>query len=84
MVVSFGDDQYLVIENSLIQTEVEWPGTPEERARPFRNVFMPETLFSLADLDRLTQSDGDSTSYEDDENSDEWGENESDDNSLWN
>lgn len=53
IVLSFGERQNVVISTTLMQTEIEWPGVPEEHARPFKNVEYEENLFSLDDLSHL-------------------------------
>ena len=49
-----------------MESEIEWPGIPEEYAKPFRNIEHEEDLFSAADRDQLEEE------YQD--NEDEWSE----------
>lgn len=53
ILLPFGGKQYVEIANRLMETTVQWPGMPEKHAKPFKNVFLPETLFSLAEIDQL-------------------------------
>jgi hypothetical protein len=48
-----------------MESEVEWPGIPEQFAKPFRNTEHEEDLFSAADRAQLDEE------YEDYEH-DEW------------
>ena len=50
--------QALVIGSTLLQTTVEWPGVPGDHI-PFRNVRIPEDLFSFHGAKDLLQGDGD-------------------------
>jgi hypothetical protein len=49
-----------------MESEIEWPGIPEEYSKPFRNIEHEEDLFSAADRDQLEGE------YQD--NEDEWNE----------
>lgn len=49
----FEPGQHILVSNRLMETDVEWPGMPEEFAKPFRNVAHDEDLFSAADRDEL-------------------------------
>lgn len=57
------DKQKLVIGTTLVQTEVEWPGVPGDH-QPFRNVAIPENLFSLRELDELADDEWDDEDQE--------------------
>ena len=48
--LSFGQ-QRIQIATTLMQAPVEWPGMPEEHAKPFKNVIYEEDLFSLLELE---------------------------------
>lgn len=56
--------QYIEISTTLMETEVLWPGMPEEHSKSFKNVELPETLFSWAEMSGL---DEDEWEYDDDE-----------------
>jgi hypothetical protein len=51
IVLTFGQ-QSLVIGTTLVQTQVSWPGVPGD-VRPFKNVMIPENLFSFHEVDEL-------------------------------
>ena len=46
----FGGGQYIHISTTFMQTEVSWPGMPEEFQRPFKNVSYSDDLFTWAAL----------------------------------
>lgn len=52
IVLRFGQ-QSLVIGTTLVQTQVSWPGVPDD-VSPFKNVIIPENLFSLREVDGLS------------------------------
>jgi hypothetical protein len=68
IVFPFEPGQHIVVLNRLMESEIEWPGIPEEYAKPFRNIEHEEDLFSAADRDQLEEE------YQD--NEDEWVEGE--------
>jgi len=55
--------QVIVIPTTLMQGQVEWPGIPEEHAKPFKNVEYLDDLFSWAEFQSvdfgLDESDDD-------------------------
>lgn len=53
ILLPFGKGQHVVVGTSLMQGEVEWPGIPEQYARPFKNVEYDEDLFTLAEMGHL-------------------------------
>lgn len=68
IVLPFEPGQHIIVLNRLMESEIEWPGIPQEYAKPFRNIEHEEDLFSAADRDQLEEE------YED--NEDEWNEEE--------
>ena len=64
IILSFGT-QAVIVSTTMMSTEIEWPGMPEEFRKPFRNVEYPESLFSRAALESLGESG---------EDEDEWDE----------
>ncbi len=52
------NEEMLVIGTRLLQTELSWPGVPGDRL-PFRNVTIPETLFSLQEAEELLDDEWD-------------------------
>jgi hypothetical protein len=50
------DGQALVIATTLLQSKVTWPGVPDDTIE-FRNVQIPETLFTLQESDALQAED---------------------------
>ncbi len=52
-----GPPQYMEISTNLMETKILWPGMPEEHAKPFKNVYLPETLFSWVALEQLIRED---------------------------
>jgi hypothetical protein len=58
IILPFGTKkQRIIISTTMMQAEIEWPGIPEEYAKPFKNVEYPEDLFSWAALARLENED---------------------------
>lgn len=66
IVFPFEPGQHIIVSNRLMESEIEWPGIPEEYAKPFRNIEHEEDLFSAADRDQLEEE------YQD--NEDKWSE----------
>lgn len=50
------NEQTIIIGTKLLQTDLSWPGVPGDRM-PFRNVTIPENLFSLHEADELLDED---------------------------
>jgi hypothetical protein len=50
IIINFGRGQHIIVSTTMIQTDIDWPGIPEEFARPFKNVDYAEDLFSWAQL----------------------------------
>lgn len=61
IILPFGKAQNILISTTMMQTEIEWPGMPEEHQRPFKNVEYFDDLFSWAALAHLDDE------YEEDE-----------------
>lgn len=57
LIASFGSGQAAVVSSQLLSTQVTWPGVPPERAETFKNTAYEETLFDLADLERLDEAE---------------------------
>lgn len=57
IILPFGKGQRIIVLSTMMQAEIEWPGIPEEYAKPFKNVEYEETLFSWAALARLEDED---------------------------
>ena len=55
--------QTLVIGTTLVQADVEWPGIPGDH-QPFRNVTIPENLFSLQERDEILGDEWDDDDLE--------------------
>lgn len=76
IIMRFGEHQHIVISTKLMQTQVEWPGIPEEYSRPFKNIEYPEDLFTWADLEELSDQEvgelEDADDWEGDEDDEEW------------
>ena len=53
IILNYGGGSHVLISTTMMQTEVEWPGIPEEYAKPFKNVEYAEDLFSWAKLQEL-------------------------------
>jgi len=64
IVFPFEPGQHIVVSNRLMESEIDWPGIPEEYAKPFRNIEPEEDLFTAADREQLEEE------YLD--NEDEW------------
>ncbi len=50
IILNFGKGQHAIISTTMMQTEIDWPGIPEEFAKPFKNIDYAEDLFSWAKL----------------------------------
>lgn len=72
IVLSFGKRQHTIISTTLMQTDVEWPGTPEEYRKSFKNVEYLDDLFSWAAFRQL-EAEYD-TAEDDGEDSEGWEE----------
>jgi hypothetical protein len=62
--------QHIRISTNLLSGRVQWPGIPEEYARPFRNAQYADDLFSYAnllDLIDIDPTDFDVDDVDDDE-----------------
>ena len=57
IILPFNKKQRIIISTNMLQSQIEWPGIPEEHAMPFKNVEYPEDLFSWAELSRLKEQD---------------------------
>lgn len=57
IVLPFDEKQSVVVSTTMMQAEVDWPGIPEEYAKPFKNVEYEEDLFSMSTLSRLDAED---------------------------
>jgi hypothetical protein len=64
IVFPFEPGQHIVVSNRLMESEIDWPGIPEEYAKPFRNIEPEEDLFTAANREQLEEE------YLD--NEDEW------------
>jgi hypothetical protein len=53
--LKFGANQHIIISTTMMSTQIEWPGIPEEHAKEFRNIEYEEDLFSSAELADLEQ-----------------------------
>jgi hypothetical protein len=53
IILPFGRKQQIIISTTLMQTDIEWPGIPEEYAKSFKNVEYQDDLFSWAELSQL-------------------------------
>lgn len=71
IVFPFGEKQSIVVSTKMMQSEINWPGVPEEHARPFKNVEYEEDLFTSEALSRLEISE-----TEDEEGWEEFTDNE--------
>lgn len=78
IIFNFGKGQYLSVSTTMMQTEIDWPGIPQQYAKPFKNVEYAEDLFSWAKLAGLTSDDPDDQSDVSEEDDSDW--EESDDN----
>lgn len=61
--------QHLTIGTTLLQTELTWPGVPDDQ-RPFKNVAIPEDLFTVHELDEMDEDESDEGDWDDEEDSD--------------
>jgi hypothetical protein len=70
IILPFSKTQKIIISTSMMQSEVNWLGIPEEFAKPFKNVDYETDPFDEDELIEL---------FGDDENSGEWDERNDDD-----
>ena len=59
IILSFGKGQQIIIPTTIMETEIEWPGIPEEYAKSFTNIEYEENLFSSAKLAQLESENED-------------------------
>ena len=59
IILSFGRGQRIIISTTIMETEIEWPGIPEEYAKSFTNIEYEENLFSSEKLAQLESEDED-------------------------
>lgn len=55
IILSFGRAQHIVVSMNMLETEVEWPGIPEEYSKGFKNAQLEDDLFSWADMAHLDE-----------------------------
>lgn len=67
IIFPFGPGQHIVVSSTMAQAQIDWPGIPEEFARPFKNVEYEDDLFSMADLMALEDEHVSSTDDSGDE-----------------
>jgi hypothetical protein len=65
-ILLFGD-QSIHVESTLLQTNITWPGIPEEFAMPFTNANYLTDMFTQLELDDLARGDAD-----EDDDIDDW------------
>ncbi|MBF6612265.1 MAG: hypothetical protein IVW55_03975 [Chloroflexi bacterium] len=58
IILRFGG-QSLVIRTNLAEGSISWPGIPEEHAKPFKNVYYVDDLWSWAERNELDEEVGD-------------------------
>jgi hypothetical protein len=57
IILRFENNAGIVISTTLMATSVQWPGIPEEFAKPFGNVDYEENLFTAAELQEFQGDD---------------------------
>ncbi len=70
IIMSFGPNQSIFVSTTLLESQVIWPGIPEEYTKPFKNVNYVDDLFSwteLANADRESEDDEGNEDIEDSE-----------------
>lgn len=76
IIMNYGQSQYVIVSTVMTSTEIDWPGIPEQYAKPFKNVEYAETLFTwaeVANLEATVDSDAD------DEEDSDWDEGDGND-----
>jgi hypothetical protein len=53
----FGQKVGIQISTSLMASQIQWPGIPEEFAKPFKNIEYEEDLFTSAELQQFQTED---------------------------
>lgn len=71
IVFPFGKGQHMIISTKLMESEINWPGIPEEFKKPFKNVEYEEDLFTISEASSLDEEMTDEDDYD-------WGEAEED------
>ena len=67
IILHFGPGQNLVLSTTMMSSEVEWPGIPDEHAKEFRNVEYEDDLFSSAEQAALSEESEEVDEDKDDE-----------------
>lgn len=57
IVLRFGERSLIVIPTTLMASNVQWPGIPEEFAKPFANVDYEDDLFTLTEFQQFQTED---------------------------
>jgi hypothetical protein len=57
IVLKFGEKSGIVIPTTMIARNVEWPGIPEEFAKPFTNIDYEDDLFTSAEFQQFQTED---------------------------
>ncbi len=57
IILRFGKTSGIVISTTLMPSNVQWPGIPEEFAKPFTNIEYEEDLFTSAELQQFQTED---------------------------
>jgi len=57
IVLQFGEKSGIVIPTTLMASNVQWPGIPEEHAKPFANVDYEDDLFTSAEFQQFQTED---------------------------
>lgn len=55
--------QYLAINNTQLETTIEWPGMPPEFGKSFSNVEYPDNIFTFAELRAVEEDEEDTGAY---------------------
>jgi hypothetical protein len=67
IILRFENNSGIIISTTLMATSVEWPGIPEEFAKPFANVDYEENLFTASELQEFPDEDSELAEHEEHE-----------------
>jgi len=57
IILRFGKASGIIIPTTLLSSNVQWPGIPEEFAKPFTNIEYEDDLFTSAALQQFQTED---------------------------
>lgn len=71
IIFPFGKGQHIIVSTKLMESEINWPGIPEQFKKPFKNVEYEEDLFTISEASSLDEEFADEDEHD-------WNEEEED------